>query len=474
SNFNSWRPTTTDGGCHTFGSPNTEVSGGIIFTPTIVYVSPSEVFDISASVSNFGGQISSNDLTIGYNILDGDNSDFLGATVSESSHGMTGVDSTTPYVQTFTAPATSGTYVLETYAVTGDTDYWDWVHGTIVVFVNDGTKINSDYTQDVIDTLALVAEPAAGGLQWPETNKSTSVYKSGMIKGMASIGDFMLDVYEERSRSSLFTGLNSEEISQPLELAIGAGDWLLGMAETNASGTYWYEPYNQDATPSGTKISTPYYGGVAGIVSYLLRLYRVTHNPLYLDAAKGGADWLLALADTTTGYAWPEVYGATDLSTRWSKGGPGIASVFLEMFRFTSDQTYLDAAKGMFTWLDSVKQVDAGSNYWYMIAENSASGVYLGRWHGVAGIASFLIDLYQVTGDAAHKALALSAMDYVVAKKTIDGTGAKFENKLGAGEFISGWSRGPAGIGSVLLRANELDNTKGYMTIVDEAYNYLV
>ncbi|MCE7734778.1 MAG: hypothetical protein GPJ54_07880, partial [Candidatus Heimdallarchaeota archaeon] len=469
--FDTWRPSSTSGGCHNFGSPNTGVTGEILFTPAIMYVTPGEVFDISATVSNFGGAISSNDLTIGYNTIDGDNSDFLVATVSEPAHAMTGDDSTAAYVETFTAPATTGTYIIHAYAVSGTTNYWDWVEGQVVVFVNDGTMINSDYTQDVIDTLAAVAEPAAGGLQWPETNKTGSVYKSGMIKGMASIGDYMLDVYEERSRSSLFTGLNTEETALPLELAIGAGNWLLGRAQTNASGTYWYEVYNQDGTPSGTLVSTPYYGGVAGIVSYLLRLYRITHDPLYLDAAKGGADWLIAVADTTTGYAWPESYGSTLLSTRWSKGGPGIGSVFLEMYRFTEDVQYLNVAKGLFTWLDSEKLDLAGDAYWLQLPD-VASEIFLGRWHGVAGIASFLIDLYEVTGAAAHKALALSAVDYVQAQAIADGTGVKFENQVAEGTFFSGWSRGGAGIGSVLLRANTLDSGAGYLATIDLIYNY--
>ena len=180
----------------------------------------------------------------------------------------------------------------------------------------------------------------------------------------------------------------------PLKHATGAGDWIVAIASENESGYYWYKTYDENNDPSTTTVHLPYYEGVAGIASYLMRLYRITHNSTYADYAMGALNYLINVAYDTTGYAWNEDYGQgpDKLSTRWSKGSHGIGAVFLEAYRLSHNSTFRDVAMGLYTWLDSVKQTNTDGAFWYRYASDSTSGVYLGRWHGVAGVASFLRD----------------------------------------------------------------------------------
>ncbi len=175
-----------------------------------------------------------------------------------------------------------------------------------------------------------------------------------MIKGAASIGNFLLDVYEEKVRSSPFKGLNNEETMIPLKHATGAGDWIVTIASENESGYYWYKTYDENNDPSTTTVHLPYYEGVAGIASYL----STEHNSTYADYAMRALNYLINVAYDTTGYAWNEDYGQgpDKLSTRWSKGSHGIGAVFLEAYRLSHNSTFRDVAMGLYTWLDSASR----------------------------------------------------------------------------------------------------------------------
>lgn len=473
--FGQWRPTSPGFGCHDFGIVNTHVTGSVIFDNPMINVLPGENFTVIGKIANFNGRLVSNDMLIGFNPLDADNGLFLEESTADYLTIDDKGDSTGSFSVEMTAPTTPGAYTLLSYGVSGSTSYFDYVTGYVSVIVSEGVA-GSGYVDGVVNHLAAIAEPALGGLRWAETETS-AVYKPGMINGTGAIGNFMLDIYEERVRSSLFLGLNNEETQLPLDLAVGAGDWIVAIASQDVDGIYWYKTYDETNTNSTNIVHLPFYEGVAGISSYLGRLYRITHNATYLSYAEDALTYLMNTAYTTNGYAWSEDAGKTeaDVSTRWSKGTPGIASVFLEFYRLTGNSVYRDVAMGAYTYLDSSKLTNTDGAYWRQFPAIGTSGIYIGRWHGVAGVASFLIDLYEVTGDAGAKTLAISAMDYVVGQQEDDAQGGIWwENAVGSGEHQSGWSRGGAGIGSVLLRADRLDASKNYIDLMDEIYDHYV
>lgn len=479
--FDAWRPQAypTGIGCHNAGITSNEVAGGIDFGTTMVVVQPGENFTLTLAVEDFAGTVSAGDLLIGFNILDADNDQFMTETFAEVSHKLTSGDSDTPYEVEFTAPMEEGSFVMQSYAVTGDVDYFDYITGSIRVVVTNGV-VGSGYVDEVVAHYDAIKDTSTTGYKWAETQQvDDNTYKPGMIKGAASIGNFMLDIYEENVRSSLFYGLNNEEIALPLDLATGAGDWIVSITETNATGSFFYLSYDVDDAVSTNTIHLPYYEGLAGVASYLGRLYRITHDSTYLTTAEGYLTFLLNVANTTNGWtAWNENFGddiENQLSTRWSKGSTGIGAVMLEFYRLTGDVAYMNAALGVFEFLDDTKVVATEGVSWYRYATDDASGTYLGRWHGVAGVASFLMDLYEVTGTAAHKTLAFSAVDYVFDHAEDDGNGGVwFENAVGSSEYQNGWSRGGAGIGSILMRADRIDSAAGYTDILQDIFDHYV
>ncbi|OLS23038.1 MAG: hypothetical protein HeimC2_27780 [Candidatus Heimdallarchaeota archaeon LC_2] len=491
--FNIWRPGADGLGCHTLiGSANLPTTGEILFDLPVYAVTPGEAFTVTSWIEGYGADLSGasgNDLIIGYNILDGDNALFTPATVSFGNFPMVAGDSTGDYEQAFVAPMEHGTYYLHSYAVGGDTTFFRYIHDFVKVIVSDGYD-TTDVVEDIIRQYVDLAEVGvSAGLKWVETNKTgDEVYKSGQTKGTASVGSLMLDIYEDRVRSSLFMGLNQEDVETPLTLAIGAGDWLVSLKSSDGNGgSFWYEVYYANETSNNGKVPNSFYGGVSGIVSFLARLSRITHDPAYLTVAEEGLTYLInenTAEDTPTGntytpvvdgYAWTENRGedANLTSTRWSKGGPGIGAVFLEVYRMTGNSLYLDVAYGHYLFLSATKDTDTDGDYWLQFVGNPDSFVYLGRWHGIAGIVSFLIDLYQVNEKVEVSNLITSSLSWLTAHADYDtNDGAMFENKLGAGEYQNGWSRGGAGIGSVLIRAHELNSNAGYLNLVYDIYKH--
>ncbi|MFV2014809.1 MAG: hypothetical protein ACC656_05245, partial [Candidatus Heimdallarchaeota archaeon] len=138
--FEQWRPNTGDIGCHQGSTTNTHVGGSIIFNSSWLLVEIGQEFALQTNVVNFEGNIqdSSNDITVGFNILDEDNSEFLTATIAETAHKLDeNGTSDTSWEAIFTAPDTTGNYTLVAYGVAGGTNpsYFDWVIGQIRVEV---------------------------------------------------------------------------------------------------------------------------------------------------------------------------------------------------------------------------------------------------------------------------------------------------------------------------------------------------
>lgn len=143
-NFNDWRPDSVDPGCHDVGVNNLRVDGQILFDASWITVERGETFTLTTNVVGFSGNIdiaadSSSDITVGFNILDDDNSEFLSATIADSPHILdVNGDSTTPWITpVFTVPDDQplANYSIVAYAVAGTDDRFDWIAGHVRVEV---------------------------------------------------------------------------------------------------------------------------------------------------------------------------------------------------------------------------------------------------------------------------------------------------------------------------------------------------
>ncbi|MHA2091649.1 MAG: hypothetical protein ACW98K_12405 [Candidatus Kariarchaeaceae archaeon] len=143
--FEEWRPELSGAqGCHVDGYENILVAGSILFDSSWITVEEGDSFQIELSVADFGGNLvdSADDLAIGFNIVDANNSDFMTQSLFETSHVIDGNgDSSNPFVTSLTAPSgplAIGNYSLVAYAVSGQafgSNYFHYVRGHVLVTV---------------------------------------------------------------------------------------------------------------------------------------------------------------------------------------------------------------------------------------------------------------------------------------------------------------------------------------------------
>ncbi|MCE7735112.1 MAG: hypothetical protein GPJ54_09560 [Candidatus Heimdallarchaeota archaeon] len=166
--FNDWRPEGGDTGCHVGGTTYAHVSGSILFNSSWLTVEANQEFALLTTVVNFDGNLadSSDDITVGFNLLDGNNSDFLTGTIAESVHLLDeNGTSDTPWEAVFIAPEETGNYTLIAYGVAGGTGpaYFDWVIGQVRIEVVEssgppGPSFNLDIGEITIDNVNVTID----------------------------------------------------------------------------------------------------------------------------------------------------------------------------------------------------------------------------------------------------------------------------------------------------------------------------
>ena len=121
---------------------------------------------------------------------------------------------------------------------------------------------------------------------------------------------------------------------------LAAGDFLLGVAEPAAGGLRWPDWADPDGRRSTTHF-TSFDDGAAGISDYLWRLFAVTHEPRFRDAALAGMRWVVAQArgpscpETACSWRWTD---DPDWLVAYNGVGMGQAGVVLALDAF-ADRT---------------------------------------------------------------------------------------------------------------------------------------
>jgi rhamnogalacturonyl hydrolase YesR len=166
---------------------------------------------------------------------------------------------------------------------------------------------------------------------------------------------------------------------------------------------------------------------------------RATASPDYLEAARATARYLRALAieDRTTGaLSWPVSDRNPRPATGMDVGAAGIGTFFLSLYEVTGDT-------------DDLVTAERASDY--VFAQYRRSGPAGSDWlAGAAGGGEFALRLYDATGRSAHLSDAVWAADWLVAHATASGPGYYWAS--GSPNVFVGRYHGPAGIGLFLLR----------------------
>ncbi|MHA1966041.1 MAG: lanthionine synthetase LanC family protein [Candidatus Thorarchaeota archaeon] len=477
--FNEWRPWFVEcGGCHS-GVTNYHAAGSVEFqTPAIVV--PGQQFQIRLRVVGFI-DASDSALSLGLNILDLDNGDFLTATIAEANHGVDPSGDSLDWTQAFTltAPNTPGTYVLRAYGVDGlgTTSTWAWVTNDVIVTVSPGAQSSlSYYIEGGAEYLMNSGVSDSGGYKWSEYNSTSAKFKTAYLKGTAGIGEMYLELYESAKTDPFFVGVapNAETY---LNMAKGAAAWIQARAIPENGGYKWPRDLNDDNSIAGTSANyTGMYDGAAGIGTFFLDMYRATGDSSYLTYAEGAAIWIESVANKSVGLRFFEHDGqdsSTQLSTRWTYGSPGIGGFFVDLFLATGDATYAGWANQTAEGLIYNALIDEGGYSWTRYNGNTER--YVGRWHGAAGTAMFFVEMYDLYANATYLQYAEGIATWIHSTHEEDqGYFYPDNNAAGTKSYkLGGWSRSPAGIGSMFIRLYHVTEDQTYLNYVTEIADFL-
>jgi hypothetical protein len=312
-----------------------------------------------------------------------------------------------------------GEGLLAAYAVTGDARYRR-------AAVSAG------------DFLLGVAEPAAGGLRWPDwadpDGERSMTHFTSFDDGAAGISDYLWHLFrvtrEHRFRAAALAGMR----------------WLVSRAEgpscprVACAWTWTDDPDWRDA----------HYGvgmGQAGIVLALDAFADRTGAPAFRAHARAGAARLRQLTQNGTR---PLPRSSVDASadTGFLSGSAGAAYMFLERYARDRDPADLATARRLLRWVNDRAVADpSGGLRWPVAADDpsSASGFEV----GVAGIAWVNLHAARMTGDDAYRAVARRAGAWLRSVRI--GAGAWNELPLDATSPVHvGLDSGAVGIGWVL------------------------
>jgi hypothetical protein len=197
----------------------------------------------------------------------------------------------------------------------------------------------------------------------PATNDYTFYY------GLAGIGMANLHFYISRNSSSY------------LDAAELCAKELCAQAQQDGSQLYWLNDFAKDGPLSGLGY------GQAGVAMFLLRMYQLTKDELYLRTGEKALGWEIAHAVEWDGDSISFLDGAT-LLPYLEVGGAGVAKVLLRYGHF-----------------ETAERVLRGLRVNYVVMP--------GYLFGLAGIIDTMLDAEALLGDPSFRTTALQQFDYL-------------------------------------------------------------
>jgi lantibiotic modifying enzyme len=289
-----------------------------------------------------------------------------------------------------------------------------------------------DLAGRVLETVAAKAARTADGVHWHDLTE--------MVWGTAGIGCLMLAL------GPAYLG------PAALDLAVGAGDWLLAQAEPAAGGIRWSLGRAWEAEHPRNRRRYPNFAhGAAGIGFFLARLAQVTGERRFAEASLAATGWIMTTVrtDDDTCAAFHHDPGGTELFTLgWCHGPPGLGWLFRQLELTTGSADWR-------TWLRRAARADLVSGIPARIEPGFWDNV--ARCCGSAGVAEFFLDLHRLEGRPEDLAFAVCLADDILSRAISDESGMRWSNY----EYRqpepdlppeTTYMQGAPGIGSTLLR----------------------
>ncbi|MFR9797721.1 class IV lanthionine synthetase LanL [Streptomyces sp. MS06] len=212
---------------------------------------------------------------------------------------------------------------------------------------------------------------------------------------------------------------------------------LVGAADRTADRVIWQVPPDFDSKLAGIR-HLGFAHGVAGIGAFLLAAADATGQQAALDLAVAAGDTLAAEAERgPVGTRWRsdvEEKPGTGLIHHWCSGSSGVGTFLLRLWQATGEERHL------------------------VLAQEAAQAVRAAAWtsptavcHGLAGDGEFLLDLAEARPDGPYRAWSEDLATVLYARHAVLG-GLRIVPDESSTAFTAGYQTGTAGVISFLLR----------------------
>ncbi|MEU3751003.1 MULTISPECIES: class IV lanthionine synthetase LanL [Streptomyces] len=243
------------------------------------------------------------------------------------------------------------------------------------------------------------------------------------------------------------------------ELVVDAADRLTAAVQRDATAVSWPVPGEAGSTEAGSteagsaeagsaearpsEAGKRYLGfahGLAGIGCFLLDASAVSRRPEHRELAVAAGEHLLAEAVLVGEAAqWPAQASDPPTAPYWCHGSAGIGTFLVRLWQATGDDRFGDLARR------STRAV-----------MERASRAPLTQCHGLAGNGDFLLDMADATGDPVYRAMAADLSRLVLGERAHRNGHVVFPNEYG--DVSTSWSDGSAGILAFLVRLRHTDS----------------
>lgn len=291
-----------------------------------------------------------------------------------------------------------------------------------------------------------------------------------------------------------------------LEAALKTENWIAGSALAEPKGIAW------PADPKDPKsVNSTLYAGNPGGVLFYLELYAATGDKDYLEKACAGADYLLAgLPEEKTmslyeglagiGFALQEIYKASNKpkyqeafldclkrikkeakpvgkGVDWSgptdiiSGSAGIGLFLIKAASELKDASLIELASRAGDRLVELGKPENGGLKWAM--DETFPRLMPNFSHGTAGVAYFLVTLYEKTKKKEHLDGALAGAKYLLSVAKTDGDACLiFHNEPdGKDLYYLGWCHGPVGTARLFFRLHGTTGEASWLDWVKRSAN---
>lgn len=267
-----------------------------------------------------------------------------------------------------------------------------------------------------------------------------------------------------------FRPIDSEKL---ISSAIETANWIKSYEHTEGDGKYW-DVLPEKEVPEGSILldKASLYGGSAGISLFFLRLYLSTNDEKWLNDAKAGINYAIAVYEGKNAFIKDENIH-TGIEVGHLNGPTGSAYVAYALYEITKEEKYKDYFVTVTNDLIDASKTSEDGLTWYGQYGIIAEG----------GLVLFLAYAYEVLGDEKILKAATQAGKYIVSKAEDAPDGGKrwyamdtetFPTLGGGKGYFPGFFYGAAGSSYILATLYTITHDEEFLNIANKGAEYIL